>query len=105
MAAVKFISYVEQDGIGNWFIKLKDTFDNTQVICKDLDEYKIKLEDMAAEYGNDIEVQWVRSRNLSPANIQDLQEKMDKLQEEYQQEIDQLKNDEVDFNSNKTKQN
>jgi len=100
MAAVKFISHVEQDGIGNWYIKLTDTFDETTVICKDLDEYKQKIEDMGAEYGNDIEVQWTRSKDLSPANIQDLQEKMAKLQEEYQNEIDELNNNEGGFNPN-----
>ena len=99
MAAVKFISYVEQDGLGNWYIKLTDTFDNTEVICKDLQEYKEKLEDMGAEYGNDIEVQWIRSRELSPANIQDLQEKMTILQKEYEDEIKQLENNEVEFNN------
>ena len=99
MAAVKFISYVEQDGLGNWYIKLTDTFDNAEVICKNLDEYKIRLEDMAAEYGNDIEVQWIRSKDLNPANIQDLQDKMAQLQKEYEDEIKQLENNEVEFNN------
>ena len=103
MAAVKFISSVEQDGLGSWYINLTDTFDDVTVVCKDLDEYKQKIEDMGAEYGNDIEVQWERSKDLSPANIQDLQEKMAKLQEEYKDEIDELNNtnkDESGFNSN-----
>ena len=95
--AVKFISHVEADGIGGWYIKLKDTLEDNEVICKDLDEYKIKLEEMAAEYGNDIEVQWKRSKLLTPANIQEIQEKMDQLQKDYQDEIDQLNNNEVDF--------
>jgi hypothetical protein len=99
MATVKFISYVESDKIGGWYIKLVDTFDNVEVICKDLDEYKQKIEDMGAEYGNDIEVQWVRSKDLTPANIQELQETMAKLQKEYEDEIKQLESDEVDFNN------
>jgi len=103
MAAVKFISHVEQDGIGGWYIKLTDTFDNTEVVCKDLEEYKQKIEDMGAEYGNDIEVQWTRSKDLSPANIQDLQEKMASLQKEYEDEIKELdsqNSDESGFNPN-----
>lgn len=92
MASVKFMSYVESDKIGGWYIKLVDTFDNTEVICKDLTEYKEKIEDMGAEYGNDIEVEWVKARDLTPANIQELQEAMAKLQEEYQKEIDELNN-------------
>ena len=93
MAAVKFISYVEPDQIGGWYIKLKDTFDDVEVICKDMDEYKKNLEDMGAEYGNDIEVEWKRSPKLTPASIEDLLEKMAKMQEEYEKEINEMYND------------
>ena len=89
--ATKFISHVEADGIGGWYIKLKDTFDNREAICKDLDEYKVKLEEMGDEYGHVIEVQWIRSAKLTPASIQELQDSMAKLQKEYQKEIDELK--------------
>ena len=101
--AVKFISYVESDKIGGWYIKLVDTLENNEVICKDLDEYKTKIEDMGSEYGNDIEVQWIRSKYLTPTNITELQEAMAKLQEEYQSEIDELNqqnNDNGGFNPN-----
>jgi RNA binding exosome subunit len=101
--AVKFISYVESDKIGGWYIKLVDTLENNEVICKDLDEYKTKIEDMGGEYGNDIEVQWIRSKYLTPTNITELQEAMAKLQEEYQSEIDELNqqnNDNGGFNPN-----
>jgi hypothetical protein len=104
MATVKFISHVEPDGLGGWFIKLTDTFDNKEVICKDLDEYKEKIEDMGSEYGNDIEVQWTRSQLLTAANYEDIEAKMAKLQEEYQEEIDKInqKNEEINsgFNPN-----
>ena len=101
--AVKFISYVESDKIGGWYIKLVDTLENNEVVCKDLDEYKTKIEDMGGEYGNDIEVQWVRSKYLTPTNITELQEAMAKLQGEYQSEIDELNqrnNDNGGFNPN-----
>ena len=96
--AVEFITYVEADGIGGWYIKLKDTLEDKEVICKDLDEYKIKLEEVAEEYGNDIDVKWVKSKALTPGNIMELQGKMSQLQKEYEIEIDQLNNNEVDFN-------
>ena len=54
--AVKFISHVEQADDGKWFIKLTDTLEEVDVICKDLDEYATKIEQMGSEYGNDIEV-------------------------------------------------
>jgi hypothetical protein len=88
--AVKFISHVEQDGIGGWFIKLTDTLEETEVICKDLDEYATKIEELGGEYGGDIEVVWTRSQLLSPTNYQDLEEKMAIMQEKYQEEIDKI---------------
>ena len=93
---VKFISHVDQNGLGEWFIKLTDTLEESSVICNDLDEYEKQIEELGGEYGGEIEVVWTRSNLLTPANYQDLQEKMAKLQEKYQEEIDKIngKNDE-----------
>ena len=95
--AVKFISHVDQDENGNWFIKLTDTLEEKDVICKDLDEYAIKIEELGLEYGGDIEVVWTRSQLLTPDNYQDLEDKMAVMQEKYQDEIDKIneKNNEV----------
>jgi len=95
--AVKFISHVEQNGLGEWFIKLTDTLEDTTVVCNDLDEYEKQIEELGGEYGGEIEVVWTRSPLLTPANYQDLQEKMAALQEKYQKEIDEIngKNQEV----------
>jgi len=101
--AVKFISHVEQDGVGGWFIKLTDTLEEKEVICKDLDEYAIKIEELGDDYGGDIEVVWTRSQLLTPANYQELEEKMAIMQEKYQEEIDKINNknnDEGGFNPN-----
>ena len=101
--AVKFISLVEQDSLGSWYIKLTDTIAEQTVVCKDLEEYKVNIESMGAIYTGDIEVVWEKSKLLSPRNYQDLNEKMAKLQEEYQEEISQLQsqNDTQDgFNPN-----
>ncbi len=90
--AVKFISHVDQDKIGNWFIKLTDTLEEKDVICKDLDDYATKIEELGADYGGDIEVVWTRSQLLSPINYQDLEEKMKIMQEKYQEDIDKINN-------------
>ncbi|QDF29635.1 hypothetical protein [Halarcobacter anaerophilus] len=87
---VKFVSHVDEDKDQNWFIKLTDTLSNNSVICKDLDEYKIKLEEYSSEYGFDIEVVWTKSKSLSPKNYQDLNNQMALLQEEYKNEIDEI---------------
>lgn len=100
--AVKFISHVEENENGKWFIQLTDTLGEETVICNDLDEYKKNIEDMGEKYANDIEVVWTKSKTLSPASYQDLNEKMALLQKEYEEEINKIKgeNDETGFNPN-----
>ncbi|MEA1914988.1 MAG: hypothetical protein U9N30_06705 [Campylobacterota bacterium] len=90
--AVKFISHVDQHEDGSWFIKLTDTLEEKDVLCKNLDEYTEQIEELGAAYGGEIEVVWTRSNLLSPANTQDIQEKMAVLQEKYQDEIDKINN-------------
>ena len=55
--AVKFISYVDQNENGAWFIKLTDTLGESSVICKDLEEYEKQISELGGEYGNEIEVE------------------------------------------------
>ncbi len=88
--AVKFISHVDQNGIGEWFIKLTDTLEESSVICNNIEEYEKQIEEQGAEYGGEIEVVWTRSNLLSPSNYQDLEEKMAELQEKYKEEIDKI---------------
>jgi len=88
---VKFISHVDQNDNGNWFIKLTDTLENTDVICKDLSEYENKIQELGSEYGGEIEVVWTKSKILSPSNYQDISTKMDVLKEKYQEEIESIK--------------
>ena len=92
--AVKFISHVESDNNGGWFIKLTDTLEDSEVICKDLVEYQKQIENLGGEYGGDIEVVWTKSKLLTPANYQDLEQEMAKLQEEYKDEIEKMNNKE-----------
>jgi len=105
--AVKFISHVDQNGVGEWFIKLTDTLEESSVICNNIEEYEKQIEEQGSEYGGEIEVVWTRSNLLSPANYQDLQEKMAELQEKYKEEIDKIngqneesQNNESGFNPN-----
>ncbi len=88
--AVKFIAYVDQKEDGGWNIKLTDTYDNVDVICEDLKEFQEKIEDMGSEYGNEIEVVWKKSPKLTPANYTELELAMEKLQEEYKEEIEKI---------------
>jgi tRNA uridine 5-carbamoylmethylation protein Kti12 len=101
--AVKFISHVDENKNGEWFIKLTDTLENSSVICDDLNQYKEQIENLGGEYGGDIEVVWTKSKTLSMKNYQDLNEKMAELQKEYQEEINQINQNTQDnsgFNPN-----
>ena len=97
--AVKFISHVDQNGIGEWFIKLTDTLEESSVICNNLEEYEKQIEEQGAEYGGEIEVVWTRSNLLSPSNYQDLEEKMAIMQEKYQEDIDKINSNNDNTNS------
>ena len=88
--AVKFISHVEQDELGGWYIKLTDTLEESEVICKDLDEYSKQIEQLGGLYGGEIEVVWTKSKLLTPSNYQELNDKMRSLQEKYQDEINKI---------------
>ena len=90
--AIKFTAYVNQKDDGTWNIKLTDTYDKNEVICENLKEFQTNLEDMASEYGNDIEVVWEKSPKLTPANYNDLETQMAKLQEEYKEDIEKINN-------------
>ena len=96
--AVKFISYVDQNENGAWFIKLTDTLGESSVICKDLEEYEKQISELGGEYGNEIEVEWQKSNTLSPANYQDINEKMALMQQKYRAEIDEINNQQRNTN-------
>jgi hypothetical protein len=98
--AVEFISYVDEDSLGNWFIELTDTLEDTSVVCKDLNEYKEKIEDLGSKYANDITVKWTRSKTLSPRSYEELSTEMEKLQKEYESEINQINNQNQDTQEN-----
>lgn len=99
--AVKFISHVDESSNGQWYIQLTDTLSDETVICQNLDEYKVQIEKMGDEYGNDIEVEWTKSKTLSPKSYQELNEQMEILQKEYESEIQELnQNENNGFNPN-----
>ncbi len=88
--AVKFVSYVDENSRGEWYIQLTDTLSDETVICNNLDEYKVNIERLGGQYANDIEVEWTKSKTLSPKSYQDLNEQMAVLQKEYEQEIEEM---------------
>lgn len=90
--SVEFISYVDEDDYGNWFIKLTDTLADKTVVCNNMNEYKESIEEFGSNYGNDITVKWNKSKTLSPKSYEALNKEMEKLQKEYEDVINQINN-------------
>jgi hypothetical protein len=86
--AVVFESIIKSDSETGWCIELKDTMDGRSVICKDLDEYEIKIAEMGKRYAHQIdEVKWLQEANLHPSIIDEVRLAMSAFQEKYQEEL------------------
>jgi len=88
--AVIFTSVIKNDKKGGWFIELTDTMDNRIEWCLNLEEYAQKIEQMGADYGNDIEVKWSSDSDVHPASLDELRIEMAEFQRKYQEEIDKM---------------
>ena len=84
---VIFEATIKNDKASGWFIELKDTEDGRVEICKDLDEFEEKIEQMGDDYGGHIdEVRWLKDDDLHPAAMDEIRalmaEKRAKIEEE-----------------------
>ncbi len=71
--AVIFETVIKSNPIGRWYLELRDTSEDGRVeICLDLEEYTMKIEDMGAEYGGDIEVNWSAEDNVTQEQINEV---------------------------------
>ena len=87
--SVVFEALVKNSEDGGWFIELKDTTDDRMVVCKNLDEFEIKIQELAEDYGGRVdEVKWISHENLSPQNEQKLRVGMIKYHEKYKEQLD-----------------
>ncbi len=87
--AVVFEALVKNDKDGGWFIELKDTTDGRVVVCKDLSEFEVKIQDLGEDYGGRVdEVKWISHENLSPQNEQKLRVGMMEYHEKYKDQLD-----------------
>ncbi len=84
--AVKFISTIKEDGLGNWYIELLDTTDNKKAICKNISLFEDAIEQMGDEYGGDIEVEWKKDNNVTPSHFEEVKIEMAKYQKKYNKE-------------------
>ncbi len=87
--AVIFESTIKMTDGSNedWYIELKDTVDNRIEICKDLQEYSKKVEELGADYGGNIdEVRWMKDENVPLPVMDTIRFEMSRLQKEIEEE-------------------
>jgi len=84
--AVKFISTIKENGLGDWCIELVDTLDNAKVLCSDMKEFEQAIEKMGEAYANDIEVQWQRDDNVTDIHMDEVRMEISKFQQHYDEE-------------------
>ena len=84
---VIFESCIKVDPDGKWYIVLRDTMNDKIAVCRDLDEYSQKIEELGAEYGANIdEVKWSKDDNVPPHTIDELRLEMSRHQEDIEKQ-------------------
>ena len=87
--SVVFEALVKNDKDGGWFIELKDTVDDRIVVCKDLNEFEQKIQELGNDYGGRVdEVRWISDESLTPQNEQKLRVGMMEYHEKYKDQLD-----------------
>lgn len=83
-STIKMVANSHED----WYIELKDTISSKIEICKDLQEYSKKVEELGADYGGHIdEVRWSKDENVPLYVIDEVRFEMSKLQRELEEEL------------------
>ncbi|QOY54143.1 hypothetical protein HUE87_09665 [Candidatus Sulfurimonas marisnigri] len=71
----------------DWYIELTDIADERVEICKDLQEYSKKIEELGRDYGGNIEeVRWSKDDNVPPHIMDIVRFEMSKLQKDIEEE-------------------
>jgi hypothetical protein len=76
-----------QNSREDWYIELRDLFENKIEICADLQEYSKKIEELGALYDGNIEVKWTKDFNVPPYVMDSIRFEMSKLQRELEDEL------------------
>ena len=81
-------STIKSNPLGRWYIELNDTTkDNHMAICLDIYEYAIKIEEIGAEYGGDIDIVWSAEDNVTPEQINEVRMQMNAYEMEREAEL------------------
>ena len=72
-------SIIKTNPVGRWYIELIDPNEEDtkeRVVCLDIYEYAQKVEVIAQEYGNDIEVAWESQEDVTPLQINEVRQQI-----------------------------
>jgi len=79
-------STIKTNALGRWYIELNDTTEEDHmVICLDVNEYAVKIEEIGAEYGEDIEIVWSSDEGVTPEQINEVRMQMNAYEAELEQ--------------------
>lgn len=77
-----FTANVEESENNTWVIRLTDTEDTRQVICRDMDDFSKQLALMGEDYGADIEVKWSKDEDVTDEHFYELHQQMANIKED-----------------------
>jgi len=76
-------STIKTNALGRWYIELNDTTEEDHMLmCLDVNEYAVKIEEIGQEYGNDIEVEWSSAEGVTPEQINEVRMQMNAYEAE-----------------------
>ena len=70
----------------DWYIELRDLFENRTEVCADLQEFSKKIEELGVPYEGNIEVRWTKDLNVPPYIMDVIRFEMSKIQREIEDE-------------------
>lgn len=80
---VQFTANIEEDSRdGKWLIRLTDTLENKETLCKSLEDLKIKMGEFGTPYNGDVEVVWSKDKDVTDANFKEIHDGMASYKEE-----------------------
>ena len=85
--AVIINSTIKTNPVGRWYIELNDTTEEGHMeICLDVKEYALKIEEIGAGYGGEIDVVWSAEDNVNEMQINEVRMQMNAYEEELEQQ-------------------
>lgn len=73
-------SVIRSNAVGRWYIELSDSLKEespeNRVICLDINEYAQKVEQMGAEYGDEVQVAWSSEEGVTVEQIHEVRQQI-----------------------------